>query len=204
VGGSSLPSVESSSIPTRLTNTALASNRFGSAPAFNANTPKGHLSEGSQAWEVGANDQLFRAADYKPLIVAYRNGSAVRVSDIGEAVDSVEDLRNSGYANNKPAVLLIIFRQPGANIIQVVDRLRATLPQLHASISPAIDMRVAMDQTTTIRASVNEVERTLVIAVVLVLLVVFSFLRNFRTTQRGCSCEPDRRARRHVPAGLSP
>ncbi len=133
-------------------------------------------------WEVGANDQIFKAVDYQPLIVAYHNGSAVRISDVGEAVDSVEDLRNAGYANGKPSVLVIIFRQPGANIIDTVDRIRAILPQLQASIPQAIDMKVAMDQTVTIRASVHDVERTLLISVVLVILVVFFFLRNPRTT----------------------
>src|SRR6266446_4718194 len=112
-------------------------------------------------WEVGANDQLFNAVDYEPLLVAYHNGTAVRISDLGQAVDSVEDIRNAGYANGKPSVLVIIFRQPGANIIDTVDRLRATLPQLKASIPQAIDMKVAMDQTVTIRASVHDVELTL-------------------------------------------
>ena len=116
-------------------------------------------------WEVGANDQLFKAIDYKPLLIAYHNGAAVRVSDVGDVVDSVEDLRNAGYANGKPSVLVIIFRQPGANIIDTVDRIRAVLPQLQAAIPAAIDMRVAMDQTQTIRASVHDVERTLLISV---------------------------------------
>jgi multidrug efflux pump len=183
VGGSALPSVRIELNPDAVNKYGLGFEQVrGAIAAFNANIPKGHLSQGAQSWEVGANDQIFTAADYKPLVVAYHNGSAVRVSDIGDAVDSVEDLRNSGYSNNKPAVLLVIFRQPGANIIQVVDHLRATLPQLSASISRAIDMRVVMDQTITIRASVNDVEITLVIAVVLVLLVVFIFLRNLRTT----------------------
>ena len=98
------------------------------AGTANANTPKGHFSDGHRMWEVGANDQIFKANDYKPLIVAYRNGSAVRISDIGDVVDSVEDLRNAGYANGKPSVLVIIIRQPGANIIDTVDRIRAVLP----------------------------------------------------------------------------
>ena len=115
-------------------------------------------------------------------MIAYRNGAAVRVSDVGEAVDSVEDLRNAGYANGKPSVLVIIFRQPGANIIDTVDRIRAVLPQLEASIPHAINLRVAMDQTVTIRASVHDVEITLLISVVLVILVVFVFLRSARTT----------------------
>jgi multidrug efflux pump len=183
VGGSSLPSVRLELNPDAINKYGLGFEQVRTAlAAANANTPKGHLSEGAQSWEVGANDQIFHAADYRPYIVAYHNGAAVRVGDIGEAVDSVEDLRNAGYANNKPAVLLIIYRQPGANIIQVVDRLRATLPQLQASISKSIEMRVVMDQTITIRASVHEVEVTLLIAVALVLLVVFAFLRNVRTT----------------------
>src|SRR5208337_4047924 len=96
----------------------------------NANTPKGHFTDGHQMWEVGANDQIFHASDYKSLILAYHNRAAVTVSDVGEAVDSVEDLRNAGYLNGKPSVLIVIFRQPGANIIDTVDRIRAALPQL--------------------------------------------------------------------------
>jgi multidrug efflux pump len=131
---------------------------------------------------VGANDQLFKAIDYKPLLVAYHNGMSVRVSDVGDVVDSVEDLRNSGYANGKPSVLVIIFRQPGANIIDTVDRIRAVLPQIHADIPASINLKVAMDQTQTIRASVHDVERTLIISVGLVVLVVFVFLKNARST----------------------
>src|SRR5678816_768021 len=123
-----------------------------------------------------------RDSDYEPLLVSYHNGTAVRIRDIGHAVDSVEDLRNSGYANGKPSVLVIVFRQPNANIIDTVDRVRAILPQLQASIPQSIDMRVAMDQTVTIRASVHDVERTLVISIGLVILVVFVFLRDPRTT----------------------
>src|SRR5271169_743350 len=120
----------------------------------NANAPKGHFSDGLHMWEVGANDQMFKASDYEPLVVAYRNGSAVRISDIGQAQDSVEDIRNSGYANGKPSVLVIIFRQPGANIINTVDNIRAVLPAIQSSIPGSIDVKVAMDQTVTIRASV--------------------------------------------------
>ncbi len=133
-------------------------------------------------WEVGANDQIFKASDYEPLVVGYHNGSAVRISDIGQAQDSVEDLRNSGYANGKPSVLVIIFRQPGANVISTVDRIRAVLPQIESAIPRLIDTKVAMDQTVTIRASVQDTEKTLMISVVLVILVVFVFLRNWRTT----------------------
>src|ERR1019366_9037415 len=150
--------------------------------AANANTPKGHFSDGQQMFEVGANDQLFKAIDYKPLLIAYHNGSSVRVGDVGDVVDSVEDLRNAGYANGKPSVLVIIFRQPGANIIETVDRIRAVLPQIHAAIPATIDLTIAMDQTQTIRASVNDVERTLLISVGLVVLVVFVFLKSARST----------------------
>ena len=131
---------------------------------------------------MGANDQLFKAIDYTPLIVAYRKGSAVRISDVGQAWDAPEEIRAAGYSNGKPSVLIIIFRQPGANIIDTVDGIRAALPQLKAAIPPAIKMQVAMDQTLTIRASVQNVEQTLIISVLLVILVVFLFLRNPRTT----------------------
>src|SRR5208283_3123659 len=148
----------------------------------NANTPKGHFSDGHRMWEVGANDQLFKAVDYIPLIVAYHNGSAVHISDIGQARDAPEDIRAAGYSNGKPSVLLIIFRQPGVNIIDTVDRIRAALPQLEAAIPQSIDVRVVMDQTLTIRASVRDVERTLIISVLLVIIVVFVFLRSARST----------------------
>jgi multidrug efflux pump len=148
----------------------------------NANVPKGHFSDGQRVWEVGSSDQIFKAKDYRPLIVAYRNGSAVRVSDVGEAVDSVEDLRNAGYSNGSPSVLLTINRQPGANIIDTVDHIRETLPQLKAAIPQAINLTVTQDQTVTIRASVHDVEITLMISVALVILVVFVFLRDVRTT----------------------
>jgi multidrug efflux pump len=133
-------------------------------------------------WQVGANDQLFHAVDYRPLIVAYRNSSPVRLSDIAEVVDGPQTVMSSGYTNGKPSVLLVIFRQPGANIIDTVDRVRAMLPQLKADIPPSIDTRFAMDQTLTIRSSVRDVERTLIISVLLVILVVFVFLRNARST----------------------
>jgi multidrug efflux pump len=183
VGGSSLPSVRVELNPDAVNKYGLGFEQVrASLAGANANTPKGQFSTGERAWEVGATDQIFKAADYDHLIVTYRNGAAVRISDIGGAVESVEDLRNSGYANGAPSVLVIIFRQPGANIIDTVDRLRATLPQLKAAIPQAIDVRVAMDQTVTIRASVRDVELTLIIALALVILVVFVFLRSPRTT----------------------
>jgi multidrug efflux pump len=148
----------------------------------NANVPKGHFSDGQRVWEVASSDQIFKARQYAPLIVAYRNGAAVRVSDVAEVVDSVEDLRNAGYANGRPSVVVTINRQPGANIIDTVDHIRATLPQLKAAIPQSIDLTVTQDQTQTIRASVHDVEVTLVISIGLVILVVFVFLRNVRTT----------------------
>jgi multidrug efflux pump len=183
VGGSALPGV-------RVELNPLALNKYGigleqvvqALAAANANTPKGHFADTHRMYEIDANDQLFHAVEYKPLLIAYHNGAAVRVSDVGDVVDSVEDLRNAGYANGKPSVLVIIFRQPGANIIDTVDRIRGVLPQIRAAIPASIHLRVAMDQTLTIRASVHDVERTLIISVLLVVLVVFVFLKNPRTT----------------------
>jgi len=183
VGGSALPGVRVELNPTVLNKYDIGFETIRAALAgANANVPKGHFSHGAQMWQIGANDQLLHAIDYEPLVVAYRNGTAVRIADLGQAVDSVEDLRQAGYLNSQPAVLVIVFRQPGANIIQTVDRVRAALPQLEAAIPHSIKVTVAMDQTTTIRASVDDVQLTLLISVALVILVVFFFLRNFRTT----------------------
>ena len=183
VGGSALPGVRIELNPSVLYKYGISFESVRSVlGGANANVPKGHFTDGPHMWEVGANDQIMTAIDYEPLVIAYRNGVAVRVSDVGQAVDSVEDLRQAGYMDSQPAVLVVIFRQPGANIIQTVDRIRAALPQLEAAIPRAISLTVAMDQTVTIRASVSDVERTLVISVLLVILVVFFFLRNWRTT----------------------
>ncbi|MGO8789037.1 MAG: multidrug efflux RND transporter permease subunit [Terriglobia bacterium] len=183
VGGSSLPAVRVELDPTVLNKYGIGLEDVRSVLSnANANVPKGDFSDGARTWEVGANDQLFHAIDYRPLIVAYRNGSAVRISDVGHVVDSVEDLRNAGYANGKPSVLVLVWRQPNANIIDTVDHIRALLPYLQASIPQSIDLHVAMDRTVTIRASVHNVEETLIISVILVIVVVFFFLRNPRTT----------------------
>jgi multidrug efflux pump len=183
VGGSALPGVRVELNPAALNKYGVGLEQVRTVlAAANANTPKGFFSDGHRLWEVGANDQLFNAVDYKPLLITYHNGVSVRVSDVGDVVDSVEDIRNAGYANGKPAVLVIISRQPGANIIKTVDHIRAVIPQLQAAIPASINLRVAMDQTQTIRASVSDVERTLVISVGLVVLVVFAFLRNVRST----------------------
>src|SRR5262252_7691725 len=182
VGGSSLPGVRIELTPSLLNKYGLGLEQVRTAiAATNSNLAKGFFSDGARRWEIGANDQLLRAIDYMPLIVAYRDGGAVRVRDVGEAVDSVEDIRSAGYVNGKPAVMVIVFRQPGANIIQAVDGVRMALPQVADAIPRGIDIKSVTDQTTTIRASVRDVEWTLVVSVLLVILVVFAFLRSPRT-----------------------
>jgi multidrug efflux pump len=182
VGGGSLPAVRIELNPTMLSKYGIGLEQTRAAVAgTNANLAKGQVSDADHTWQIGANDQLLNAVDYAPLLIAYRNGSAVRVRDVGEVVDSVEDIRTAGYVNGQPSVMVIVFRQPGANIIETVDNIRGVLPQLNAAISKAIDLHVVIDQTTTIRASVRDVERTLLISIGLVVLVVFAFLRNPRT-----------------------
>jgi multidrug efflux pump len=183
VWGGALPGVRVEVNPTMLNKYGVGLEQVrGVLSNANSNTPKGFFSDGHDIWQVGANDQLFHAVDYRPLIVAYRRGSPVRLADIADVVDGPETVLASGYTNGKPAVMLVIFRQPGANIIDTVDRIRAMLPQLKADIPPSIDTRWAMDQTLTIRASVRDVERTLIISVLLVIVVVFVFLRSARST----------------------
>jgi multidrug efflux pump len=183
VGGSSLPAVRVDLIPPALYKYGIGLEDVRAALASaNAHSPKGGIDVGDQRYQIYANDQANKATDYKSLIVAYRNGSPVRLSDVGDVTDSVENLRNAGLANGKPAVLIILYRQPGANIISTVDLVKALMPQLKASISPAIDIGLAVDRSTTIRTSLRDVERTLVIAVLLVIVVVFAFLRNLRAT----------------------
>ncbi len=183
VGGSSLTGVRVELDPTVLNKYRVGLEDVRSVLSnANANIPKGEFSDGSRMWQVGANDQLFHAVDYRPLIVTYHNGSPVRLSDVGQVIDSVEDIRNAGYANGKPSVLVIVWRQPNANIIDTVDHIRALLPFLRAAIPQSIHLGVAMDRTTTIRASVHDVEETLIVSVLLVILVVFVFLRNVRAT----------------------
>jgi multidrug efflux pump len=182
-GGSSLPAVRVELNPHVVSQygVGMASIRSRLA-AFNANIPKGELADAHTAMTLYANDQLLKADLYKPLIVGYRNGAPVRVSDLGTVTDSVEDIRTAGVVNGKPAVFLIIFRQPGANIIETVDSCYAVLPQLQASIPPGMHIGTVVDRTTTIRASVKDVERSLIISIVLVVLVVFVFLRNAMAT----------------------
>src|SRR5439155_1273944 len=183
VGGSSLPAVRVELNPTALNKYGIALESVrGAIAATNVNRPKGQLADGARAWEIQSNGQLMTAADYAPVIIAYRSGQAVRLTDVASVEDSVEDVRTLGMANGRPSVLLVIFRQPGANIIATVDRVRDLLPELKASIPAAIDLAVVMDQTQTIRASLHDVEVTLVISIVLVTLVVFVFLRDVRAT----------------------
>jgi len=132
--------------------------------------------------DIVANDQISIADDYKPIVVGYHNGGAVRLADVANVTDAVSNIRSAGFLNGIPAVMMIIFRQPGANIIQTVDNIRSELPYLKASIPQGIDTTIVLDRTTTIRASVSDVERSLMISVALVILVVFIFLRNPRAT----------------------
>jgi multidrug efflux pump len=183
VGGSSLPAVRVDLIPQTLYKYGIGLEDVRAAlSSANAHSPKGGIDVGDQRYQVYANDQANRADDYKSLIVAYRNGAPVHLSDVGEVADGVENLRNAGLANGKPAVLIILYRQPNANIISTVDLVKGLLPQLQASVSPAIDIGLAVDRSTTIRTSLRDVERTLVLAVLLVIIVVFAFLRNVRAT----------------------
>jgi multidrug efflux pump len=183
VSGSSLPAVRVELNPSALFKYGIGLEDVRAAlSSANAHSPKGALEAADRRYQIYTNDQANHAADYKPLIIAYRNGTAVHLTDVGEVLDSVENLRNQGLANGRPAVLVILYRQPGANIIDTVDRVKAILPQLQASIPRSIDVELTMDRTTTIRASLHDVEAALVIATVLVILVVFVFLRNGRAT----------------------
>ncbi|HEX7214420.1 MAG TPA: efflux RND transporter permease subunit, partial [Methylomirabilota bacterium] len=183
VGGSSLPAVRVELNPHALAryNIGLEDVRAVLASA-NVNRPKGQIHGPQRAWELRTSDQLRYAREYRPLLVAWRNGAAVRLSDVAEVVDSVEDLRAVGIANGKPAALIIIFRQPGANIIETVDRIREADPELHALLPADVTLTPVLDQTVTIRASVGDVEHALMISVALVVLVVFLFLRDWRAT----------------------
>ncbi len=181
IGGGALPAVRVELNPTALNHAGLSLDNVRSAiVASNAYRPLGALEAGDRRWQLGANDQGRTAADFRPLILNYVNGAPVRLGDVAQVVDSVENLRTYGAANGRRAVLLILYRQPGANIIQTVDSVRALLPHLRASIPSAIDLAVVMDRTPTIRGSLREVQRTLSIAVGLVILVVFLFLRRAR------------------------
>src|SRR5207248_10463269 len=178
VGGSSRPAVRVEANPLQLSkmNVGLEAVRTALSSA-NANRPKGAVAGVDKAYVVHTNDQLFKANQYRSLIVTSRDGQPVILSEVADVVDSVENINSAGSVNGKPAISLVLFRQPGANIIGTVDRVRSLMPQLQAAIPPSIHLDVALDRTNTIRASVVDVERTLAISIVLVILVVFLFLR---------------------------
>jgi multidrug efflux pump len=181
LGGSSLPAVRVEINPSILSKYRIGLESVRAAlAAANANTPKGAIEVGEQRWQIYTNDQARTAAEYRDLIIAWRNGSPVRLSDVAEVIDSTEDIRNEGQANGKRSVLVIIYLQPNANIIETVDTVKALLPELQAALPNDVDVTLAADRTTTIRASLREVERALSISVILVVLVTFVFLRSVR------------------------
>jgi len=183
VGGGALPSVRVDANPTQLANYGLTLANLQSILSLqNSDLAKGQITDGNVTEDILANDQISHAEEYKPLIVGYHNGAAIRLSDVAEVTDSVQNVRAAGYLNGKRAVTIIIFRQPGANIIDTVDRIREQLPSIQATVPLGIDTTIVLDRTTTIRASVSDVERTLLISIVLVIFVVFVFLRNGRAT----------------------
>jgi multidrug efflux pump len=182
-GGGALPSVRVDANPTQLASYGLTLANLQSVLSLqNADQPKGQISNGIVTADIIANDQISLAADYKPIVVGYSHGAAVHLSDVADVTDSVQNIRTGGFLNGKRAVMLIIFRQPGANIIQTVDAIKQQLPSLKASIPLGIDLTMVLDRTTTIRASIIDVERTLIISIILVIFVVFVFLRNPRAT----------------------
>ncbi|HUL16647.1 MAG TPA: multidrug efflux RND transporter permease subunit [Terriglobales bacterium] len=183
VWGSSRPAVRVSVNPDLVNSYGLSLETIRNAlRSANANLAKGQLSDVDHAWVINDTDQLFKAYEYRPLIVAGHAGAPVRLADIGTVTDSVEDTRNLGLSQGEPSVIIPIFRQPGANMIDTVDRVKAILPELRASISPSLHLGIINDRTITIRSSISEVEKTLTIAVILVILVVFAFLRNVWAT----------------------
>ena len=196
VGGGANPAVRAEVNPNQLNNFGIGIDAVRTAlGAANANRPKGALANDADAWTINDTDQIKLADQYSPLIVGYNksNGAGVRLGDVADVENSVEDIHTAGVANGKqvapnvprvavPAVLVIISRQPGANIIDTVDHVYSVLPQLQAAISPAITLSVVMDRTTTVRASVHDIEITLLVSVALVILVVFAFLRTVRST----------------------
>lgn len=183
IGGSSLPAVRVELNPLALAKYGVSFAEVRKALVdTNVNRPKGSLEDDEKHWQISVNDQAKKASDYLPLIVAYRNNAPVHLTDVGSVLDSSEDLRTAGYLNGKDAVVLVVYKQADANIIATVEKVKALLPALQASIPNAVNLSVAMDRSTTIRASLHEVERSLLIAIVLVILVVFLFLRNLRAS----------------------
>ena len=181
--GGTLPSVRVDANPTQLAQYGLTMSSLQAVLSVqNADLPKGQIADAHTTADILTNDQISQAAEYKPLIVGYHNGAAVRLSDVANVTDSVQNIRAGGYLNGQRAIPVIIFRQPGANIIETINRIKAEIPGIQASIPAGIDVTVVMDRTTTIRASVNDVEVTLLIAIALVVIVVFVFLRSVRAT----------------------
>jgi multidrug efflux pump len=181
--GSSRPAVRVQTNPQLLNSYGISLETVRKAlQAANSNLAKGTLSNADRAWAISDTDQLFKAYEYEPLIVGGHAGASTRLVDIATVTDSVEDVRNLGISNGKPGVIIAIFRQPGANMIETADRVKATLPWLRSSISPSLHVDVIIDRTLVIRASVHEVERAMIISIILVIFVVFAFLRNYRAT----------------------
>ncbi|AYO84526.1 efflux RND transporter permease subunit [Methylobacterium brachiatum] len=183
IGGSSLPAVRVELDPTALFNYGIGLEGIRAALASaNANSPKGEIDAGGRRYQLYANDQGRKAADYRDIIVAYRNGAAVKLTDVGQVLDGVEDKRNLGIVNGKDGVLLFVYKQPGANVVETIDAVKKALPQLTAALPGGIDIKLTGDRSATIRASLAATEETLLVAVGLVILVVFGFLRSGRAT----------------------
>src|SRR5215475_13359838 len=183
VGGGSLPAVRVDVNPTLLNNYGVGLDDVrATLAAANANRPKGELSDGKRTQSIATTDQLRYAEQYRPLVVTYRRNGAVLLRDVATVTDSVEDIRTNGSLNGKPAIQIIVFRQPGANIIETVDRVREKLPGIEADIPAGMKISIGLDRTTTIRASIRDIEFTMGISIMLVILVVFVFLRSPRTT----------------------
>jgi len=183
IGGSALPAVRVELNPQAMFNYGIGLEDVrASLASANANSPKGTIDDGDRRYQIYTNDQATKAADYAPLVVAYRNNAAVQLSDVAAVTDSVEDVRNLGLSNGQPSVLIILFRQPGANIIDTIDSVKAELPHLRAAMPADVDVTIAIDRSTTIRQSLRDTELTLLIAIGLVTVVVYMFLRNFRAT----------------------
>ena len=183
IGGSSLPAVRVELDPTALFNYGIGLEGIRAALASaNANSPKGEIDSGERRYQLYANDQGRKAADYRDIIVAYRNGAAVKLTDVGQVLDGVEDKRNLGIVNGKPGVLLFVYKQPGANVVETIKAVKEALPQITAALPGGIDIKLTGDRSATIRASLSATEETLLVAVGLVILVVFGFLRSWRAT----------------------
>jgi multidrug efflux pump len=183
VGGGAGPSVRVEVDPTKLNSNGLTMSSVQSILSQqNAHEATGQIADGNRTEDIVTNDQMHQADDYKPLVIGYRNGAAVHLSDVADVSNGAQNIRNAGYLDGVPSITIQIFRQPGANIIATNDRIKAELPSVEASIPQGIKVTVVLDRTTTIRASVSDVERSLIGSVILVILVVFAFLRSWRAT----------------------